>query len=75
MGVEEERIKSYFEIYFDGYYRLDLFDLMKMLFDWKAETERRGGDIRKSIEIGKERFGLSEQLCDILRNTVDRMGW
>jgi hypothetical protein len=47
-----------------------------MLFDWKAATERHAdGDIRKSIEINKERFKISEQLCDIFRNTVNRMNW
>lgn len=63
------------EHYQNGVNDFDLFDLTEMLFDWKAATERHAdGDIRKSIEINKERFGLSEQLCDILRNTVDRMG-
>ncbi|MBT3209882.1 MAG: hypothetical protein HN347_16180 [Bacteroidetes bacterium] len=64
------------EHYKNGVNGFDVFDLVEMLFDWKAATERHNnGDIRKSIEINKERFGLSEQLCDILRNTVDRMSW
>jgi len=29
------------------------------------------GDIMKSIEINKERFGLSDQLAQILRNSVE----
>lgn len=28
-----------------------------------------------SIEINKGRFELSEQLCDIMRNTVVRLGY
>jgi len=64
------------EHYENGVNGFDLFDLTEMLFDWKASTERHAdGDIIKSIEINKERFGLSEQLCDILRNTINRMGW
>ena len=64
------------EHYENGVNGFDLFDLIEMFFDWKAATERHAdGDIRKSIEINKERFGLSEQLCDIIRNTADRMGW
>lgn len=64
------------EHYDNGVNGFDFFDLVEMLFDWKAATERHAdGDIRKSIEINKERFKISKQLCDIFRNTVDRMGW
>ena len=64
------------EHYENGVNGFDLFDLVEMLFDWKAATERHAdGDIRKSIGINKERFGISEQLCYIFRNTADRMGW
>lgn len=52
---------------------MDLFDLIEMFMDWKAATERHDdGDILKSIEINKERFGISEQICEIFRNTIDR---
>ena len=64
------------EHYENGVNGFDLFDLVEMLFDWKASTERHAdGDIHKSIEINKERFKISEQLCDIFLNTVDRMNW
>jgi hypothetical protein len=60
----------------NGINDFDLFDLVEMFFDWKAATERHAdGDIRKSIEINKDRFGISEQICQIFRNTVDRLGW
>ncbi len=55
---------------------MDLFDIMEMLMDWKAATERHNdGDIFKSISINKERFKMSEQLCQIYRNTVLNMQW
>lgn len=42
----------------------------------KAATERHAdGDIMKSIEINKGRFELSEQLCNIMRNTALRLGY
>ena len=42
----------------------------KMFFEWKAASERHNdGDVLKSIEINKQRFGLSEQLCKIFENT------
>ena len=64
------------EHYENGVNGFDLFDLIEMFMDWKAATERHDdGDIRKSIEINKNRFNLSEQVCDILRNTADRLGW
>lgn len=54
----------------------DLFDLVEMFFDWKAATERHDtGNIFKSIEINKERFKLSDQLCDIMINTANRLGY
>lgn len=64
------------EYYPNGVNGFDLFDLIEMLMDWKAATERHDdGDIRKSIEINKERFGISDQICDIFRNTADRLAW
>lgn len=61
------------EHYPNGINGFDLFDLVEMFFDWKAASERHAdGDIFKSIEINKERFGLSEQLAEILKNTATR---
>lgn len=61
------------EHYNNGVNGFDLFDLVEMFMDWKAATERHAnGDILKSIEINKERFGISEQICEIFRNTIDR---
>lgn len=61
------------EHYENGVNGFDLFDLIEMFFDWKAATERHAdGDIMKSIDINKERFGIDEQICDIFRNTVTR---
>ena len=50
---------------------MTLLDLVEMLCDWSAATERnKNGNIRKSIEQNKERFGMSEQLAQIFENTV-----
>lgn len=50
---------------------MDLFDIMEMLFDWLAATERHAdGNIFKSLEINKKRFGISTQLSKILTNTI-----
>jgi hypothetical protein len=56
---------------------MDLFDLLEMLIDWKAASERmaNGGDISKSIELNRERFNISPQVESILRNTAISAGW
>lgn len=56
---------------------MSLFDVLEMLLDWKAATERMkdGGDIRKSVDINRDRFKISPQLENILRNTIEEMKW
>jgi len=64
------------EHYPNGVNDFDLFDLVELFMDWKAATERtKDGDIYKSIEYNKTRFGLSDQVCDIFKNTAERLGW
>lgn len=56
----------------NGINDMSLLDIMEMLCDWKASSERHhDGNIRKSIEINANRFGLSPQLVQILENTAD----
>lgn len=60
----------------NGVNGMTLVDLIEMLSDWKAATERHDdGDLEKSLEIQRERFGLSDQLVSILRNTAVEAGW
>lgn len=62
--------------YENGINGMDLFDVMEMLYDWKASTERgKDGDIMKSIGINAERFGISKQLRQILTNTIERYNY
>lgn len=65
------------EHFANGVDGMNLFDVLEMLMDWKAATERMkgGGDIRRSLEINTERFKLSPQLASILRNTIPELGW
>jgi hypothetical protein len=50
---------------------MTLVDLCEMIADWKAATLRHNnGDIMKSIEINQKRFGYSDELKQILLNTV-----
>lgn len=59
--------------YEDGLYGFDLFDLVEMFCDWMAATARtKDGTMEKSLEINRVRFGMSEQLVAIFKNTYDR---
>jgi len=50
---------------------MNLIDLIEMLCDWKAAGLRHDdGDLMKSIEINQERFGYSDELAHIFRNTA-----
>lgn len=56
----------------NGINDMNLIDLVEMLCDWKSSSERHlDGNLRKSIEINANRFGLSPQLVKILENTAD----
>jgi hypothetical protein len=51
---------------------MNILDIVEMLCDWKAASERHNnGNIRKSIEHNANRFGMSPQLVTILENTAD----
>jgi hypothetical protein len=60
----------------DGVAGMSLLDLIEMFADWKAATERHAdGDLGRSIEVNKGRFGIGDQLAAILANTKREMGW
>ena len=62
------------EYFKNGINGMNLIDIVEMVCDWKAASERHAdGDIYRSLEINKERFGISDQLVGILKNTVDYM--
>lgn len=53
---------------------MNLLDLLEMLCDWKAASERHNdGNILKSIEINGTRFHMSPQLVRIFENTAKAM--
>jgi len=62
--------------YENGLDDMTLIDLIEMLCDWMAATQRQvDGNIRKSLKYNKERFKVTEQLHRIFLNTVERLGW
>ena len=55
----------------DGIRDMNLIDLLEMICDWKASSERHGdGDVLRSIEINQKRFGYSDELKEIFVNTI-----
>lgn len=60
----------------DGIAGMSLLDVIEMLADWKAASERtKQGSIAASLAHNKERFDISDQLAQILENTVRELGW
>ena len=56
----------------NGVDEMNLIDMVEMLCDWKAASERHNdGNIRKSIENNANRFNMSPQLVKIFENTAD----
>lgn len=54
----------------NGIAGMTLIDLVEMFCDWAAAVQRHAdGDLARSIEINRERFGISDQLAQILENT------
>lgn len=64
------------EHYPNGINGMSLLDIIEMLADWKAAGLRHAdGSMQQSLEVNKERFGISPQLAKILENTVKELGW
>jgi Family of unknown function (DUF5662) len=65
------------EHYPNGIDGMSLLDLVEMLMDWKAASERHpeGMNIARSIEVSSQRFSVDGQLKQILLNTAKEIGW
>lgn len=60
--------------YPNGIADMNIVDLVEMIADWKASSERyNNGNLLKSIEINAKRFNIDEQLTQILVNTARMM--
>lgn len=64
------------EHYENGIAGMSLLDIIEMVCDWKAASERtKQGSIAQSLVHNKTRFGISDQLASILENTVKELSW
>ena len=58
----------------NGINEMNLIDLVELIADWKASSERHNnGNLLKSIEINAKRFNIDDQLTQILLNTARMM--
>ena len=52
----------------------NLIDLIELFADWKSSSQRQlDGNLLISIDKNQERFGYSDDLASILRNTAELM--
>lgn len=62
------------EHYADGVAGMDILDLVEMVADWKAASERQKG-ATLNLDYAFSRFEIEPQLQAIIRNTAARRGW
>jgi hypothetical protein len=79
------------EFHDQGISGMTLLDLIEMLCDWKAASERMrkptpspegqapvpkyDSDFERSIDLNQQRFGYTDELCSILKNTARELGY
>jgi len=62
--------------YLHGINGMSLMSLMEMMVDWKsASSAYSEGTFEESMKINKKRFGIHDQLFDILMNTAKELGY
>ena len=64
------------EHYQSGVTGMTLFDILEMLADWKAATERmKDGSIEQSLKFNVKRFKIPRSLALVIANTAEDFGW
>jgi len=57
----------------NGINGMNLIDVLEMVCDWLAASKRSQTGIDKGLEINKERYGINDQLFEIIKNTVRQL--
>lgn len=58
------------EHFSDGMCGMNIVDLVEMLCDWKAASDRCGNTLERSVEINIDKYEIGEPLASILRNSA-----
>lgn len=57
----------------NGVEGMDLLDVVEMLADWAAAVKRnKNGNVHRSVMLNKDRFNITDQLAQIMINTLNR---
>ena len=57
--------------YVDIKKEMGLIDFVELFFDWKAAVKRnKNGNLEESIKKNKERFNYSDDLANLMRNSI-----
>lgn len=57
----------------NGINGMNLIDVLEMVCDWLAASKRSQTGIAKGLEINKERYGIDDQLFEIIKHTVEML--
>lgn len=70
-----EKNRHHPEHFSNGIDGMNLFDVVEMVMDWIAASERTGSahNVIKFLPRAKERFGISDQLYSVIENTIRQM--
>ncbi len=58
------------EFHPDGVIGMSLIQLIEMVCDWMAASERSQANIYQGMEMNRKRFGIEPQLINIIGNTI-----
>ena len=59
------------EFHKNGIRNINVIDFIELLADWKAASKRnKNGDVKVSIEKNQERFGYSDDIKSIMKNSL-----
>jgi hypothetical protein len=61
------------EFFTGGINDMNLVQVVEMVCDWIASSERKNGSVSRSLEVNRARFGIGDQLYGIIENTVKEL--
>lgn len=74
--IHYQRNRHHPEHHANGIRDMTLVDLIEMLADWRAASERHAnGDFLASIEQNAKRFGYDDAMKNLLVLTAGQLGW
>ena len=63
------------EHFVDGMQGMNLIDMIEMLADWKAASERGDTSFYQSLIVNRDRYNISPEMFDLIYRTAVYMQW